>query len=374
MQARHKLKQIAIFQAQINYLKKDTIADRKEGFMSKYYLISDSETFAFSAENPLGTKSGGSRGGDCTKLSPTVAVRAGETVTLADVDGPGMIQHMWFTGYVGHHFILRIYWDDQEFPSVEAPLSAFFGCAYDENFIDRDGNYPVLNSAVMLVAPGRGYNSYFEMPFRKHCRITMENRGGTDENLYYIITGCRCELGADTGYFHASYRQEHPVRKGRAYTVIDGIEGRGQFLGLTLSVGMNGNNTCWVEGEAKMYIDDDVYPSVNYTGTEDYFCGSYGFGNDIYRKQYQTFSGHYCGMFAILGDNREFYNGQQRFLLYRFHVPDPIHFKKNFRMTLDNLGWTGPRYDDYTSTAYWYQTLPGAVLHELPPDRELCMK
>ena len=76
-----------------------------------------------------------------------------------------------------------------EYPSVEAPLSAFFGCAYDENFVDRDGKYPVLNSAMMLVAPGRGYNSYFEMPFHKRARITMENRGDKDENLYYIITG-----------------------------------------------------------------------------------------------------------------------------------------------------------------------------------------
>ena len=90
---------------------------------------------------------------------------------LVDAAGPGVIQHMWFTGYVGHHFIIRMYWDDQEYPSVEAPLSAFFGCAYDENFVDRDGKYPVLNSAMMLVAPGRGYNSYFEMPFHKSCLL-----------------------------------------------------------------------------------------------------------------------------------------------------------------------------------------------------------
>ena len=108
-------------------------------------------------------------------------------VTLADIEGSGMIQNMWFTGYVGHSFILRIFWDGQEHPSVEAPLSAFFGCAYDENFVDRDGRYPVLNSAVMLVAPGRGYNCFFEMPFRKACRITMENRSDKDEDLYYII-------------------------------------------------------------------------------------------------------------------------------------------------------------------------------------------
>lgn len=342
--------------------------------MKPYTLITDSETFAFSAENPTGTRGGGSQGGDCTKLRPTVKIPAGETVTLVDTDGPGVIQHMWFTGYIGHHFIFRIYWDGCENPSVEAPLSAFFGCAYDENFIDRDGKYPVLNSALILVAPGRGYNSFFEMPFKKHCRITMENRGDKDEDLYYIITGCHTAVPENIGYFHASYRQEHPVMKGRSYTIIDGIEGKGQFVGVTLATGMNGNNTCWVEGEARMYIDDDRYPSVHYTGTEDYFGGSYGFGNDIIIKNYQTFSGLYNGLYAIMGSNSDWYNGQQRFLLYRFHVNDPIHFSEGFRMTIDNLGWTGPRYDDYTSVAYWYQTLPGAKLKELPTDREMTMR
>ena len=124
-----------------------------------------------------------------------------------------------------------------------------------------------------------------------------------------------------------------------------------------------------------MYLDDDRYPSIHYTGTEDYFCGSYAFGNDILLKKYQTYSGLYAGMYAILGNDRtETYNGQQRFLLYRFHIQDPIHFNKNFRMTLDNLGWTGPRYDDYTSVAYWYQTLPAAPLKPLPSDEEMIMK
>lgn len=319
-------------------------------------------------------QAGGSRGGDCTKLRPTVCIHAGETVTLVDTEGPGVIQHMWFTGYVGHSFILRIYWDENVYPSVEAPLSAFFGCAYDENFTDRDGRYPVLNSAVLLVAPGRGYNSYFEMPFRKHCRVTMENRGREDHDLFYIITGAHQAVPDQSGYFHASYRQAHPVTRGKTYTVIDGIRGKGQFIGVTLAAGMNGNNTCRVEGEARMYLDGDEYPSVHYTGTEDYFGGSYGFGNDVFIHQYQTFSGPYNGLYAIYGDNREFYNGQQRFLLYRFHIVDPIRFETDFRMTLDNMGWTGPRYDDYTSVAYWYQTMPGAPLFPLPSDNEMIMK
>ncbi len=342
--------------------------------LKAYTMLSEASSFAFSAENPTGKRSGGSRGGEGTKLSPTVTIPAGGRVTLVDTEGPGLIQNMWFTGYIGHGFILRIYWDGQEHPSVEAPLSAFFGCAYDENLVDREGRYPVLDSACLLVAPGRGYNCFFEMPFQRHCRITMENRTEKDEALYYIITGCHQKLPENIAYIHASYRQAHPVTKGRTYTVIDGIRGKGQFLGLTLATGINGNNTCWVEGEARMYLDDDLYPSIHYTGTEDYFTGSYGFGNDIAVHQYQTFSGLYSGLYAILGDNREFYNQQQRFLLYRFHVPDPIHFETAFRMTLDNMGWTGLRYDDYTSVAYWYQSLPGAPLAPLPEEKELCMR
>ncbi len=343
-----------------------------------YYLLSNAKTFAFSAENQIGTKSGGTRGGDCTKLSPNRKIEAGETVVLVDTDGPGMIQSIWFTGYVGHNLIMRIYWDNCEYPSVEAPISAFFGSAYDESFADVNNNYPVLNSAMLMVAPGRGLNCYFKMPFKKHCKITMENRGHEARWLYYIITGQYCDLPENIGYFHASYRQEHPVTPGRAYTVIDGIKGRGQFLGLTLAAGINGTNGCWVEGEARMYIDGDKYPSVHYTGTEDYFCGSYAFGKDIKLQKYQTYSGLYAGMYAVIGDTNGHYNEQQRFLLYRFHTPDPIHFESDFRMTLDNLGMVVDgeflkRYDDYTSVAYWYQDLPGNLLKALPSDREMFM-
>ena len=139
----------------------------------------------------------------------------------------------------------------------------------------------------------------------------MENRGSKEETLYYMIEGWHGEIADTDAYFHAAYRQEHPVQKGHAYTVIDGIEGKGIFAGISFAAGMNGHNTCWVEGEPKMYLDGDQYPTINYTGTEDYFCGSYAFGNDILLHKYQTFSGLYAGMYAILGnDSQEMYNGQ----------------------------------------------------------------
>ena len=114
------------------------------------YHLHHRTTFGFSAENPTGARNGGTPGKDCEKLRPCISIKSGETITLCDVDGPGMITHIWFTGYIGHGFILRIYWDGMEAPSVEAPLSAFFGCAYDENMEDMDGRYPVLNSALLL--------------------------------------------------------------------------------------------------------------------------------------------------------------------------------------------------------------------------------
>ena len=331
-------------------------------------------SFGFSAENPTGARSGGSQGADCEKLRPCLSIAPGETAQLMDADGPGVIGHMWFTGALTHSLILRIWWEESERPSVEAPLSAFLGCAYDENFADADGAYPAFSSALLMLTPARSGNAYFEMPFRRHARVTVENRGAEAATLYYMISGWYGELPAGSAYFHAAYRQEHPVTRGNTYTALDGVSGRGRFLGVTLATGMNGHNTCWVAGEAKLYIDGDRWPTINYTGTEDYFCGSYAFGNDGPLRRYQTFGGLYAGMYAVLGDSRENYNAQKRFLLYRFHVPDPIYFEKSFRMTMDDLGWTGPRYDDYTTVAYYYLDRPAPTPFSLPTDAELVMR
>lgn len=338
------------------------------------FEIKKRKTFSFSAENPTGHRNGGTRGKDCEKLNPCISIPPGQTITICDVAGEGVISHMWFGGYSGRGFIIRLYWDNNEFPSVEAPIPAFFGYAYDENLADMEGKYPVLNSSMLLVAPSKSYNSYFEMPFKKHCKITIENRDNVDRTLYYMITGWLGELPENSGYFHAVYRQEHPVQKGRSYVILDNVKGEGKFIGVTLAVGVNGHNTCWVEGETKMYIDGEDYPSMNYTGTEDYFGGSYAFGNDMSLYKYQPYSAPYVGLYAIFGNTAENYNAQKRFLLYRFHVKDEICFENSFKMTTDNLGWTGPRYDDYTSVAYYYLTKPEKLPFILPSHDEICMK
>lgn len=340
-------------------------------------LHNPGKSFCFSPENPNGKQGGGSQGKPWEKVRAWVEVVPGEIMTIVDTNGPGKIQSIWLTGTVSPHMVLRIYWDHQEHPSVETPLSAFFGFLYSQNLKDMYGNFPGLNSSMVMVAPACGMNCYWPMPFRKHCRITVENRSpNLPHTLFYCITGVRQEVDERALYFHASYRQEHPTKGEASYTIIDGIRGTGHFAGTALFAGINGSNGCWVEGEAMMYIDGDTWPSINYTGTEDYFCGSYAFGYDHKQlNQYIPYSGHYAGMYAVMGDRAQHYQYQPRFMLYRWHIPDPILFSADFRMTLQHMHFTPhghrPRRDDYASVAYWYQTLPSAPLAPLPHDSEI---
>lgn len=335
------------------------------------------KNFAFSPENPTGAREGGSKDKPWEKNHPNICVKPGETLTLVDVDGPGRIQSIWFGGDITANFIIRMYWDGQEYPSVEAPLPAFFGYAFAENVHDQEGKFPMLNSAMVMVAPCRGMNCYWPMPFRKHCRITLTNRAPKAEKwTYYMITGAYEDVPEDAMYFHATYRQSLPTPKDGVYTVLDGVKGCGHLAGVALFTATNGSNGCWLEGETKMYIDGDQYPSINYTGTEDYFCGSYAFGYDEPELgRYQQYSGLYAGMFAVLGDRENHYNYQPRFMMYRWHVPDPICFDESIRVVIQNMHFTPhgcrPRRDDYSSTAFWYQELPGAPLKPLPEDEEM---
>lgn len=332
--------------------------------MENIIKIKKSVSFGFSAENPNGVKGGGSKGSAWEKVRPNICLDAGKTYILAETDGPGIIQNMWFTGDLSWNLILRIYWDEQIQPSVEAPLCAFFGYGFSNSLTNVDGKFPILNSAAILASPCLGLNCYWQMPFGKHCKITIENRSTSiNRTLYYMITGQKTDVPSEgeCAYFHASYRQEKPVKKNIEYTVIDGIYGTGHYVGTALFAGTNGNNGCWVEGEAKMFIDGDKYPSINYTGTEDYFGGAYAFGYDNGSLlKYQEYSGMYVGMYAVLGSSDKRYNNQPRFMAYRWHLPDPIHFISDFRMTLQDIGnfanGQHTRQDDFATVAYWYQT------------------
>lgn len=308
------------------------------------------------------------------KISPSVVIKPGETFVMADISGPGAIQHIWMTPAcwkdqqrVGRFSILRIHWDDQEQPSVECPVSDFFASAFT--------NYATYRPVVSLpvcVNPGNAYNCYWEMPFRRRARITMTNLSTEDMTLYYQIDYTLTQVPEDCAYFHAQFRRVNPLPYKQVYTILDGVKGQGHYVGTYMAWGVN-NTSWWGEGEIKFYMDGDgAYPTICGTGTEDYFCGSYNFENKE-TKQYQEYNTPYAGLAHVVRPDGV-YNSQQRFSLYRWHIMDPVRFTRDLRVTIQALGWRqGGRYlplqDDIASVAYWYQTLPAAPFPALP-DRD----
>ncbi|MBP5182208.1 MAG: DUF2961 domain-containing protein [Lentisphaeria bacterium] len=332
------------------------------------------KTFAFSGENPTGAVSGGAPDHPTEKNARKV-IAPGETLVLMDCDGPGEITSWWQGGYTGSDCIVRVTYDFQVFPSVEAPLCAFFAYPFDGVTLDHTGKFPVLNSLPVVVTACKGRNCFWKMPFRKHCRITLENRGKTERAAYWMISGEYKVLPEDTLYFHASYRWARPVEEGEVYSVVDGIRGKGHFVGCAAGF-ETVDSSCWCEGEVKMFIDGENFSSLNFTGTEDYFGGSYSFGMDSPLRQYRDFSTPFAGLFCVSRQQSKRIYAPNRFMAYRWHLPDPVRFGKSFRMTMQNFGIReGKKYarkDNIVSTAYWYQDLPGAKLFPLPPQEILC--
>ncbi len=336
--------------------------------------LSNAQTRSISPENFTGEKGKGGMavegtGAQCArdlgqgwKISPSVRIAAGQTFTLADIEGPGAIQQIWMTPTGNWRYsILRIYWDDQEQPAVECPVGDFFAMGW--------GHYAQLSSLAVCVNPGSAFNCYWEMPFRRRCRITMENIADEDMVLYYQINYALTEVPDDAAYFHAQFRRVNPLPYKEVYTLLDGVQGQGHYVGTYMAWGVN-NTGWWGEGEIKFYLDGDTdFPTLCGTGTEDYFCGSYNFENRE-TQQYQVFTTPYAGLHQVIKPDGV-YRSQQRFGLYRWHIVDPIRFQQDLRVTIQALGWrSGRRYlplqDDIASVAYWYQTLPTAAFPALP--------
>lgn len=295
------------------------------------------------------------------KVSPFVRIAPGQTFTLADIKGSGAIQHIWMTPTGNWRFsILRMYWDGEEHPSVETPVGDFFGMGW--------GEFAPLNSLAVTVNPGSAFNCYWEMPFRRGARITMTNTSDKEMTLYYQIDYAQTDVPADAAYFHAQFRRTNPVPYKEVYTILDGVKGRGQYVGTYIAWGSN-KPGWWGEGEIKFYLDGDgEFPTICGTGTEDYFCGSYNFENKA-TKQYQEFSTAYAGLHQVIRPDG-LYRSQQRFGMYRWHIPDPIRFEQDLRVTIQALGWGADgRYralqDDLASVAFWYQTEPHAPFPKL---------
>ncbi len=291
-------------------------------------------------------------------------IRPGGTLTLAQLDGPGQIVHIWCTiahddPFYSRKMTLRIYWDGEEHPSVECPIGDFFGMGHG---IDR----PFTSLPIRVTSDGRGRNCYWPMPFQKRARITVTNDSDKRcNNFYYYIDWQKYpSLPSDTAYFHAMYRQEFPCVMGRNYLIAD-IEGRGHYVGTIQNVTLVSPG--WYgEGDDFFFIDGEKTPSLRGTGTEDYFCDGWGF-----REQ----AGPFYGTPLFEG-----YDTGDRVTAYRFHIPDPITFKKSLRVEIEHKGsQTFPdgkgsgfieRDDLMSSVAFWYQIEPHKPWPALPSGNE----
>ncbi|HPC98543.1 MAG TPA: DUF2961 domain-containing protein [Bacteroidales bacterium] len=362
--------------------------------MGNLFRLTDAKTRSISPENFTGEKGRGGMAdpadkdkpnvanganaardlGKGWKVNPFVRIQPGQTFTLAEITGPGAIQHIWMTPTGNWRFsIIRFYWDDEPEPSIECPVGDFFGMGW--------GSYAQLSSLAVCVNPGSAFNCYWVMPFRKKCRITMENINDTDPmNLYYQIDYTLTDVPADAAYFHAQFRRSNP-NETSVYTIADGIKGKGHYVGVYMAWGVH-NNGWWGEGEIKFYLDGDTeYPTICGTGTEDYFCGSYDFDTrkknefGVEEVNYTEFCTPYAGLHQVIrGDGH--YNVMQRFGLYRWHIMDPVRFEKDIRITIQDLGWRkGGRYlaqkSDISSVCFWYQAEPHAKFPKLPDWRGL---
>jgi len=361
--------------------------------MGNLYRLSDAKTRSISPENFTGEK--GKAGmadpadkdkpntanafnaardlGQGWKVNPYVRIKPGETFTMAGIEGPVAIQHIWMTPTGNWRYsIFRIYWDDETEPSVECPVGDFFGMGWNV--------YAPLVSAAVCVNPGSAFNCYWVMPFRKKCRITMENVGEEQMTLFYQVDYTLTDVPSDAAYFHAQYRRTNP-NSTSLYTIVDGIIGKGHYVGVYLAWGVN-NNGWWGEGEIKFFIDGDTkFPTICGTGTEDYICGSYDF--DTRRKNaagveevvYTEFCTPYSGLHQVIrGDGH--YNVMQRFGMYRWHIMDPVRFDKDLKITIQDLGWRqGGRYlaqkSDISSVCFWYQADPHTKFPVIPGWKEL---
>ena len=344
--------------------------------------VSKAKTRSLSAENFTGEKG---RGGMATngistkaaeelgqgwKVSPAVVIKAGTTFTVGEITGPGCIQQIWITPSGNWRTsILRFYWDGEKEPSIECPVGDFFACGL--------GKYAQINSLPVCVNPGSAFNCYWSMPFRKKARITMENLDTNDMVFFYQVNYTLTEVPNDAAYFHAQFRREAKHKQKGLYTILDGVEGQGQYVG-TYFIQEVHSPGWWGEGEVKFYLDGDKeFPTICGTGAEDYFCGSYAFdtaGADG-KHHYTPFSTPYSGLAQVLPPDKVYEPGQ-RFGLYRWHITDPVRFEKDLKVTIQTLGWKNDGHylqldDDVSSVAFWYQKEPHKKFPKLLSKDEL---
>lgn len=353
------------------------------------------DTRVSNPENPDGSKAGAAREvpdpndriskqaidmGVGWRVRPVIELGAGETVDLADIEGSGSINYLWVTCTTEfwRGLVLRMYWDNEESPSVECPLGDFFAMGHD------DARHEV-NSMPIVVAPSRGCNSYWPMPFRERARVTLTNeiRDRVDVIAYKVVHR-QHPVSPEARYFHAQWRRSMTTREHPEHTILDGVTGSGYYAGTYLAWTAMSKGW-WGLGQVKFFLDgDEEFPTIADTATEDYFGGAWCFYPDpdprpnIWSPPYgatgrveeeQTFSAPFIGL--PLADIRSG-SGARRFSLYRWHVLDPIGFHEDLRVTVQALGFRPdgayePLTDDIASLAVWYQSEPHNGFPVLPP-------
>jgi len=352
--------------------------------LGNLHRLSNAESRSISAENPTGEKGKGGAAvegfgknaarelGRGWKVAPAVPVKAKSTFTVAEIDGSGAIQQIWMTPAPldkTRLYILRFYWDGEKEPSVEVPLGDFFACGW--------GKYCAINSLPVCVSPGSAFNSYWTMPFRKKAKITLENLDDQEMLLFYQVNYTLTDVPNDAAYFHAQFRRTRKLPAKSVYTILDGVKGRGQYVG-TYMAWESRSPGWWGEGEIKFYFDGDKeFPTICGTGTEDYFCGSYCFVPPGMNR-YVAYSTPYAGMPQVLPPD-PCGEPPQRFGLYRWHITDPVRFKKDMKITMQALGWKNngaylPLEDDIASVAFWYQAEPHAKFPAFPSKADLVIE
>jgi hypothetical protein len=355
--------------------------------MPEYTRASALESRAITAENPRGERGVGGQAasnlGPTRKGSPCGEIDPGQTLVLADIDGPGTIRHLWMTitphtensPFVLRNLVLRMFWDGEDSPSVEVPLGDFFCSGFAE---------PArVQSIPFTVAPKGGMNCFLPMPFTRGARIELvsehpEHIGGVFFQIDYTIGD---QHPADVGRFHAHWRRsDGRAPLGTDHTLLDlpaGSTGSyiGSFIQLTAL-----ERFWWGEGEMKFFLDGDTeFPTICGTGLEDYVGGAWAFQDHQKSFPYpvaETYSAPYLGYSQRLVQDTSEMSGFATDMppchgMYRFHLPDPIFFHDGLRVTLQQIGERNghfERQDDIATVAYWYQTCRTAPLPPIPDD------
>lgn len=323
------------------------------------FKLKNLESRSISAQNPSGSKGGALK--ECRHFIEKIP--PGETITLGEVSGRGMIRNIWLT--VRHripnclrNYIIRIYWDDNKYPSVEAPIGDFFGAAH--------GRVVHFKTPYLGISEGRGFWCFFPMPFKKNFKITFTNDMKNEEEnsevrLYYQINYSLGDpISDEDGYFHAHFRRETPP-KGKNYKILEVAESQGVYLGSFISALPRTIGT-WREGDHRFFIDGDSNATIAGTGWSDWFLSSWGL--TVHQGMYSG-----CNYKVIHPEMKNDYFCN----CYRFHVLDPIYFQKSLRVEHTQIG--GPvdknnnfveRSDDWCSTVYWYQEKLNEKFESLP--------